>query len=241
MNKLRLYRAVLLLGTVCLLITGGGGLWLRSVRRQDALNRQLIAALVKQDAKQALVLVNAGADPNTPFDPPSPPTLTQLWNHLVHRTVLPRSVGAFHMACGSFVSSDVDHVLPGMSTDEPHLVETMLQHGAQKNAKDGLGWTPLFWSCMLGYPKTVDVLLKYGVDVNAQDSNGYTVLTWAIFVSPVNDPSQESKNANLVRKLLAHRADPNLRNQLGQTPLQLAHDSGRGDLEALLKQAGAKK
>jgi hypothetical protein len=43
MNKHRRYRAALLLGVVFLLIVGTGGLWLRSARRQEALNRQLIA------------------------------------------------------------------------------------------------------------------------------------------------------------------------------------------------------
>jgi hypothetical protein len=49
-------RAVLL--TLCLLVgvivAGGVSLWLRARQRQYALNRQLIAALVKGDDKQAL-------------------------------------------------------------------------------------------------------------------------------------------------------------------------------------------
>jgi len=194
---------------------------------------------VKQDPKQALALVNDGADPNTPFDPPSSPSLKLLWNHLVHHTTVWRkdNYSAFHIACGAFVHTE--DVTIRLNTDEPRLVETMLQHGAQKNAKDADGFTPLIWSVMFTHFKTVDVLLEHGVDVNAQDQTGNTALINAI--SPTADPSERSKSATLVRKLLAHRADPNLPNRFGATPLHVAHGENRPDLVALLKQAGAKK
>jgi len=242
MNKRRFCRAVLLLGTVCLLAVGACGLWLRSYRRQEALNRQLIAALVNHDPKLALVLVNAGADPNTPLKP-SPPSLKLLWNRLVHRTALPRNdtPSAFLLACGAFIPNVPDARLLGLKTDEPHLVETMLQHGAQKNAKDSQGMTTLLWSVVGKHPKTVDVLLNHGVDVNAQGGDGYTALCWALLDSSAHNLSERSESANLVRKLLAHGADSNLPDWEGTTPLQWADANNRPDLVALLKQAGAKK
>jgi hypothetical protein len=243
MNKRRVKRAVLLTGTVALLIAVVVfRLSLRSYRRQENLNRQLIAALMKQDPKQALALVNAGADPNTPVKPPSPPTLTQLWNHLIHRTALPvnDTPSAFVLVCGGYVF-DNDTLLPCLNSDEPHVVETMLQHGAQKNVKDGGGWTPFFWSVLGEHPQTVDVLLKHGVDVNAQDKNGYTALYWIILTSATVNPPERSKSVNIVRQLLTHGADPNLTGMSGVTPLQLAQVGNRPDLMALLKQAGAKK
>jgi hypothetical protein len=239
MNKRRVKRVAMITGLVSLLLAGGFGLSLRSHQRQEHLNRQLIAALLKQDPKQALVLVNAGADPNTPFIAPSPPSLTQLWNHLVHRTPLPRNGCrcAFRMACGGDYVNDEG--LSGLSTDEPYLVETMLQHGAQKNAKEDGGYTPLFWSIMAEHPKTVDVLLKHEVDVNAQDHNGYNALYWVVFASQAANPTERSKAANLVRQLIALGADPNLP-QNGMTLLQQAQDYNP-DLVAVLKKAGAKK
>jgi len=242
MNKRRRYRAVLVLGTVCLLMVGAGGLWLRSVRRQEALNRQLIAALVKDDPKQALALVNAGADPNTPLEPMSPPSLTQLWNHLIHRTEPARnaSPSAFFMACGAYTSS-ADFRFLGIHTDEPELVETMLQHGARKNAKQYNGMTPLLWSISVRRPKTAGALIEHGVDVNAQVGGGFTALSWAVFESRTDNPSERSKDTNIVRQLLAHGANPNVPGPNGLTPLQMAHNSNRPDLVALLKQAGAKK
>jgi ankyrin repeat protein len=241
MNKRPRRRGVLLLGLVSLVLAGSFCLWVNSNQRQEALNRQLIVALVKQDTKQALALVNAGADPNTPVEPPLPPSLTQLWNRVFHRKALPRNYtpSAFHIACGAYVYNG-DDTLASLSADEPHLVETMLQHGAHKNANGG-GWTPLLWSVYAEHPETVDVLLNHGVNVNAQDADGDTALFWVVMTAYAANPSKGSRDADLVRHLLAHGADPNLPGLVGQTPLQMAHDSNRSDLVALLKQAGAKK
>ena len=243
MNKRRIKSAVLLTSLVGLIVVGACGLWPRSYRRQEALDRQLIAALKYDDPKQALALVNAGADPNTPVEPPQPPSLTRFWNHLIHRTNLPDNDGmsAFHLACGAYYFSDVDFNWSRacLNTDEPHLVEIMLQHGAQKNAQNGRGQTPLMWSIGSGghHLKTADVLLKHGADVNAQDFLGGT----ALFYPSCDDPSVQSAETNIVRQLLAHGADPDLANMNGTTPLQLAQRANRPDLVALLKQAGAKK
>lgn len=52
-------------------------LWVRKEQRQYSLNRQLISALFHENGKQALRLVEAGADPNTRYTPapaPSCPT-----------------------------------------------------------------------------------------------------------------------------------------------------------------------
>lgn len=66
MTRHRRYRAAFVLGVVCPLIVGAGGLWMRSYRRQEALNRLLIAALVNRDTNNALQLVKEGTDPNLP-------------------------------------------------------------------------------------------------------------------------------------------------------------------------------
>ena len=76
MNKRRFKRAVLLVG---LLVVGTIGLWIWRLQGQEALNRQLIAALVNDDFQKALVLVNEGADPATRLRPMSAPSLRQLW------------------------------------------------------------------------------------------------------------------------------------------------------------------
>jgi len=234
MNKRRFQRAVLLTGFIGLLLVGGYGLWLfQTQRHQYALNRQLIAALRQGNHQQALVLVKSGADPNTPERPIPPPTIRQLWNHLFHRSPLPTndSPTAFLIACGESWTID---------EDDPQLVQTMLQHGAQKNAMSG-GWTPLIRSVFADRSKTVEVLLQSGVDVNAQERNGYTALVYSLMLGSTRQPSDYSRDANIVHQLLSHGANRNLPDRYGVTPLQEAQQCNRPDLLALLKQDGAKK
>ncbi len=57
-KQIALFALALLAG-----LMGFTGLWRRAKQRQYTLNRQLIAALIHSDDRQALVLVNEGADP----------------------------------------------------------------------------------------------------------------------------------------------------------------------------------
>jgi len=212
MNKRRRYRAVLLLGTVCLLIVGACGLWLRS-QQQDSLNRQLIAALVTNDTKQALVLVNAGADPNTPYTPAPSFSFQQMCDYLFHRTALPtnRTPSAFLIACGAYWSTfrpDAAWHRP----DDPHLVLVMLQHGANANTKDAAGYTPLLWAVSYNYRQTAGVLIDHGANVNAKANDGRTPLLAAC----------EFCSRETVRLLLDHRADANVRDNHGTSVLFFA-------------------
>jgi hypothetical protein len=55
-------RAAIIALSMLTYLIGGVGLWLRAQERQYALNRQLIAALVKGDNQKALTLVKAGTN-----------------------------------------------------------------------------------------------------------------------------------------------------------------------------------
>src|SRR5579863_9697761 len=92
---------IMLFLLICLFVSTG--LWLRAERRQYALNRQLIAALVKGDNQRALALVNAGADPNMRYKPIPAPSLLQLVRQLLHRSPPPinGSPTTLSIACGA--------------------------------------------------------------------------------------------------------------------------------------------
>jgi ankyrin repeat protein len=79
------------------------------------------------------------------------------------------------------------------------------------------------------------VLLEHRVDINLQDIYGETAL-----YSVLTDHGSEGKVVEIVRRLLEHGADPNIRNKKHKTPLHQA--SSRGFLEAarLLLSYGAK-
>src|SRR5579859_718495 len=82
-------------------LSGVIGLWLRAEWRQIVLNRQLIFALVHGDTRRALVLVNEGAAPNTPYSSLPPPSLLQLLTRPFYRPSVPISHDptAFSIAC----------------------------------------------------------------------------------------------------------------------------------------------
>ena len=256
MNTHCRYRAVLVLGTVGLLLTGVCGLWLWSHQRQEALNRQLIAVLVKgdfwrrrqqeppYDYQEALSLVNAGADPNTPLKPLPAPSLRQLCKCLIHRSPLPvnHSPTAFLMACGAYWGESSDrpklHIVDGENPGP--LIQAMLKHRANTEVKGGeVGWTPLIYAAYEHHIKTVNVLLEHGVDTNAKAEDGGLPLYWAMYCSVNNASSSDlAGTSGIVLSLLAHGAAPNLPDRNG-TLLQFA--AYRPYLVTLLKHAGAKK
>jgi len=229
-------------------------LWMR-LQKQEALNRQLIEALVRLDDQQAIVLVNLGAEPNTPFEAPPNISFQQFFNHLFHRSVLPtqRNPTAFLIACGASPTFDdgtpilrmsegpYEYGTPNPATnmdnpEKPQLVEVMLQHGGNIDARDQDRQTPLMWAVLAHCPKTVGVLLEHKASVNAQDAYGSTALYLAVEYNP---PGYHA-GTDIIRQLLAHGANPNLSRKPNPTVLQLAQVR-RPDLLAMLRRAGAKK
>ena len=61
----------------------------------------------------------------------------------------------------------------------PPIVQAFLAKGANVNAADGDGGTPLIWAVARGQPETVRLLLESGADANAADAEGMTALALA--------------------------------------------------------------
>lgn len=270
MNKRRFQRAVLLIGFIGLLLLGGYGFWVfQAQRHQYALNRQLIVALEKNDAQKALILVNSGADPNTPRIPLPPPTPGQLWNYLLHRSPLSTndSATAFVIACGG--SFREGNSFTGMNGSEySQLLQAMLRHGANPRVCDENNTPPLIFAA--GKPDTFRILVEHGADVNARVSRRFTPLEVSIMlgsssnvrlllehganVNIYNDGGTELLHkavrashyidrridADILSLLLAHGANPNVPGE-DLTVLEYAQFFKRPDLVALLRRYGAKK
>ena len=184
-------------------------MWIQSRQRQYILSRDLITALMETDTRQALTLVNAGADPDSPFIVLPPPSPRQLWDYLLHRAK-PRdndSPTAFHIACGS--AWTVENSEPeGFNPPPSELVQAMFKHGANLTAHDRDGWTPLFYAIHNNQPSIVAMLLDDGADMNIKDKKGDPPLIAAC-----------DADSAVVHLLIEHGADVNARNQGGETPL----------------------
>jgi Ankyrin repeats (many copies) len=114
----------------------------------------------------------------------------------------------------------------------------LIDAGALVNNPDSLaGLTPLIELVFSIEPATRDQgmalmsqLFAKGAKVNALSKSGASALSVAVAL----------RKLEVVKALLEAKADPNLRNKKGQTPLQLATDKGFGDIAELLRTFGAK-
>ena len=174
-NKLS---ALLILGLLLIGMSLACYVWMRKEQRQYALDRQLIAALMKNDAMQALVPVEEGADPSTREVPSPAPSLPSLINQLLHLSPPKANTSstAFLIACGAGFgysrSNDIPPVFQ-LSPLDPHLMQAMLLHGAKVNAKDPIMGTALGMTVInaLVHPaeynmnkEIIKLLLAYGAD-----------------------------------------------------------------------------
>ncbi len=98
-------------------------------------------------------------------------------------------------------------------TSNPTIVRLLLQAGADPNAPDDNGLTPLHWGSENSNPMVVTHLLDAGADLNARDNEGYTALHWA---------AAQSGNGRVVKALLDRGADPFAESNDGRTPLHSA-------------------
>lgn len=241
------------------------GQWFHLQRRQYWLNRQLIAALVANDGKRALSLVNSGADPNTHFNPPPKPTLRNLWDKLRHRLPPPDdSPTAFLIACGEDCTPEAGHQYSPIPTmDAPRLIEAMLVHGAYIGVKDGES-TPIYAAVYHHRFRTVQLLIERGAaplePTNGAQSllclaaeNGELAVVHSLLkhgakvdgpldgaYTPLQEAINHTGNLNIIRELLEHGANPNCSSDDGATAMSLALYDNQTDVIKLLKKFGAK-
>jgi ankyrin repeat protein len=104
--------------------------------------------------------------------------------------------------------------------DRAAVAELLVQAGADPNATDKTGMTPLIeaaWD-----EGAVAVLIAHGANVNARSSDGETALINC--VSP-----------SVAEVLLSHGADPRIRNDRGDDALQSAKKSGSKEKAAVIE------
>ena len=147
-------------------------------------------------------------------------------------------------------------------TERLAIVQSLLRLGADVNAKDQSGRTPLIDTVSCGYAKIANELLDRGANINEEDNDGENPLLLAIAYDRVEimqillkkganlnfrnrkDTSPlilaiYKENLNAVKLLIENGADVNLPGPHGMTPLMMAVDKGNIDILKLLLSNGA--
>jgi ankyrin repeat protein len=120
--------------------------------------------------------------------------------------------------------------------DNPVAALSLINAGANVNARDSATVTVLMTAVRNGRVKVATVLLEHGADVNARDDRGTTALMLAT----------DANDTKMVRLLLESRADVNIKNNSGYTALSGSEMIGGSKdpdylaVRRLLKKAGAK-
>jgi len=233
--------------------------------RQERLNHDLIAAVKRNDTKAVVSLLDQDADANCRDEPYRP---VPWWQRLKDR--LRRVKPKPSTAPTPLVLALRDRPGNVFPPENLPLVQALLDHKANVNARDEYAFTPLNYAMWCRKKATTHLLLKYGADIKPDYRPDYAPLVWATgyFFDSTDvladmlhrgaDVNQQSRtgitalsiavrtqNVEAVRLLLSYHADITIRGNDGLTPLAEAKRSstlpaGRQIID-LLKQAGAKE
>ena len=104
-----------------------------------------------------------------------------------------------------------------------------LKNGADVNARDDEGETPLFPAISFGGLELAELLITNGADVNARDNDGETPMHHAAFGG--------DKKAFVL--LIKYGADQNIKGQRGNTPLDIVLLENNAELAEFLRSRGS--
>src|SRR4051812_48184947 len=96
------------------------------------------------------------------------------------RLVLVAALAAIFTATGISQDNSGDAFYLAIRTNNLARLNTMLGGGANVNAKDERGVTPLMHAAWVGSPEAMKLLLDRGADPNLTNSSGSTALMMAI-------------------------------------------------------------
>lgn len=224
---------------------------------QAYLSSALEQALTSGKAELAQFLIQQGADPHAVNDVG--------FCHLMHAarsgnpdcvrlmlaqgvSVKPRgtnATSALHMAAESGSAECVQLLLDAgadlnsssltcptplhYALDSNHLecAQLLLERGAEPDTESSPGYTPLHGAAAAS-PECLNLILKYGVRVNVREED--TGMTPLMKCARYGLPA-------CAEILLRHGADPHLRNNEGQTALDIARKRGAARIVCILKKA----
>ena len=136
------------------------------------------------------------------------------------------SIGVTGDASSGGVLHDMNYAA-GAGLDD--TVRTLIQQGANIEARDNDEWTPLFAAAHGGHDQVVRTLIQQGANIEARDNDGWTPLFTAA----------QYGHDQVVRTLIEHGANVEAHDDGGWTPLFHAAVHGRDEVGRTLLNAGA--
>jgi ankyrin repeat protein len=115
------------------------------------------------------------------------------------------------------------------------ILRMTLTHGADLKSTNRYGGTALIPAAERGHVETVRMLIEAGVDVDHVNKLGWTALLEAVILGNGGERHQQ-----IVALLVKARANVNLPDRDGRTPLQHARSRGYAAIEKMLAAAGAR-
>ena len=109
-----------------------------------------------------------------------------------------------------------------------HIADT---HGADVDARNRYGCTPLFYAVNMQRREVVELLLSKNAGVDISDNTGWTLVHEAA----------EKEDAEILRLLIAHGANVNVKDKNGETPLNISSQRDAPDITEILETSGAKE
>jgi ankyrin repeat protein len=140
----------------------------------------------------------------------------------------PLALAAALLALASSAAS-ADALIDAVRAGDRQNALRLIDNGADVNAADPLGTTPLMWAARYGDAVVVDRLIRAGAQPAAENAFGVTPMAEAALIG--SEP--------VIRELLAAGVDPDSPNPEGETALMLVVRTGRLDAAELLIDAGA--
>jgi len=140
--------------------------------------------------------------------------------------------------------------------------KSLIEDGADVNAKDIGGETPLYIAAAKGHKEVAELLIARGADVDGKNNSGYVPLSWAVWNedrdmikllvikgADVNFIAEDdwpflhyavvNNDRELVELLLARGARLNVKDENGMTEFRIAVSEGHRDLAEFLVSKGA--